>query len=129
MLSLITTEQSDPALINSTDVTIRNPSHKKNTVTCENTTVFIKATHTHTHIAGINCRWPGQRSSREESCCNDRKRVYCHCSQDRNYAHCRALNIIISLHQDVNNFGSELGACKKWRAAKHVLLEMRKCGL
>lgn len=45
MLSLITTEQSGLALINSTDMTIRNLPHKVNTVACENAAVFIKPAH------------------------------------------------------------------------------------
>lgn len=56
MLSLIATEQRDLALINSTDMTIRNPPHKDNRLACENAAVFIKPAHT----PGINCRRPGQ---------------------------------------------------------------------
>lgn len=65
MLSLITAEQSGPALINSTDMTIRNPSRKDHTVIEENAPVFHQTPprthphlHTQTHTPGINCCGP-----------------------------------------------------------------------
>lgn len=47
MLSLISTKQSDPALINSTDATIRNPTREDNTVACENAAVCLESAHAH----------------------------------------------------------------------------------
>ena len=89
MLSLITTEQSALALINSTDMTIRNPPPKDNTVARENVAVFIKNTHTHTHTHTHQESTVARRgSSWEESHCFDEKSVYCHCSLGRNDAYC-----------------------------------------
>lgn len=68
MLSLITTEQSGPALINSTDMTIRNPSRKDHTVIVKMHLFFIKLphahTHTQTHTQGIKCCGPGAAGRR-----------------------------------------------------------------
>ncbi len=100
MLSLITAEQSGPALINSTDMTIRNPSRKDHTVIVKMHLFFIKLplrTHPHTNTHTRNqLLWA--KSSLEESHSFDRKSVYCHCSLGRNDAYCWALiiNIVIA---------------------------------
>jgi len=57
MLSLITTEQCDLALINSTDMTIRNPPQKIQTTQLH---VKMQPFSSNPHAPGINCRWPGQ---------------------------------------------------------------------
>lgn len=90
MLSLITTERSGLALINSTDVTISIPLHKDSTVPREKCSCL----HPTLHKPGISWCQPGQYrgAAGKEKC------FYCHCSLGRNvdvYCWASVMNIVI----------------------------------